>query len=239
MCVCVCDSVRGPRPENLGGWAAAKTFLNTFSVEKVNSSSELPYFFFCLFFQRYLTSWKGAAWPMKTSVDMLVCWTQETCRYGQGQGIADGLMVFGRACSTSPTVSILAFSFFSLIFFDLSILWPFRSAWKPARVSCIPLSYFPWPPQSLFSSYLVFLKSNQDRLSNFLILHFILHSLKPGLASRQPPTPQTFPEAVQVMMSQLPNSCTSLSLHLSRPFCCIWDNLLRPACLQGLVFHLR
>lgn len=98
----------------------------------------------------------------------------------------------------TPCQYIHAFLPLSSIF-DLSILWLFHSTQKPAQVSCIPLTSLSITFQLPLGLSLTFLKRiiKSDYL-NFLIFHFVLHSLKSGLTSQYP---RTFTEAVQIMVT--------------------------------------
>lgn len=165
-------------------------------------------------------------------------------------GMADGFIVFGWGCSVPPTSGSFPRPLLCLLHLGPVPFYGFlHSAWKPAQVPCIPLSCFPGPSQSVFSShvglFLMFLKKvTTSHCLGFLLFHPILQSLKSGLASQHCP-PSLSWSCSGHGRSWCPSCChihcASFWPHLSRSLCCLWDNFLfifQSIC-RGRCCHLK
>lgn len=102
------------------------------------------------------------------------------------------------------------------------------------------------PPQSFFSSYLslflMFLKRViTSHCLSCLLFHPILHSLKSGLASQN--CPQTFPEAVQVLVTHnvpVATFTAPVSVLIFLDLSAVFEKVLYlPVHFQGRYCHLR
>lgn len=218
-------------------------------MEKVNNSSQLSniYFFFCSTPSSkvsYLL--EGGSMAHEDFCGHAGQLNPGDLQVWPRRGMADGSIVW-LLLMTPPTPG--AFSHPCSVCHVLDFSLPMAPDTPPGNL-CRALVFFSHaslnPPQSFFSSYLnLFLMFPKRVITSHrlscLLFHSILHSLKSGLASQH--CPQTFPEAVHVLVTHnvpVATLTAPVSVLIFLDLSAVFETVFYlPVHFQGRYCHLR